>query len=197
MGFQSQPLCSWPVLSLNSRERRPLPPLKMRHHPWVTPEHTWAFCTCFLPSIPSPSSGLGFVLGQTDSSRPKDSTPSPKPFYFSCKSLPVLSRTCTCVCVFGVCYLLSLQLCGLVGLGSPLRRCCFCTAPKRSAPRTATRGMKLRVCGSLLQGRAGCLAPGSRRVRAPGVLILLIPVQCPFGGGSGWELCSALREPVP
>ena len=52
MGFQSQLLCSWAVLSLNSRERLPLPPPQIRPPFWVMPEYTWTFCTVsFLPFL--------------------------------------------------------------------------------------------------------------------------------------------------
>lgn len=125
MGFQSQLLCSCSAVPEQQGETPP--PTPQNQAPLLG--HAMDILHVF-PSLPSFFTGLGFVLGQTDFSRPKDSTPSPKPFSFCHKSLPVLSRTCTLVYVFRVCYLLSLQLRGLVGLGSALRRCCFCTPPK-------------------------------------------------------------------
>ena len=103
MGFQSRPLCSWPVLSLNSRERRPFPPPKIRHHPWVTPEHTWAFCTCSFPQF--------LLLPQASaSSLDRLTPPDPRtpPLLLSLSTFPVkaslsfLEPVLVCVCSVSV-----------------------------------------------------------------------------------------------
>lgn len=98
MGFQSQLLCSCSAVPEQQGETPP--PTPQNQAPLL--DHAMDILHLF-PSLRSFFTGLGFVLGQTDSSRPKDSTPSPSLSPFAIKaSLSFLEPVPLCMCPVSV-----------------------------------------------------------------------------------------------